>query len=390
MKEKYNKNIYCFKDDDYSYVEFIKNNGGFVYNDFGGNNVSYKKLHHYDCAFLHNLGGGKSRTRVRKICSPNKEDLIDWLNKERGILGKGYSECPCMHSGNYKKADFNKILIDLKNTNDEKSASTNGIKINLTDSNGVTELDSAKEFAKKLIDIYNNRKIPSYIEHFKKAGFTNESLISDKNKIFQLIILASYDQQPFTRIARGWEPIWFELPKILEKLSLFSLKDVKKYELPEIENKLKSTTFYNYHLDSKGTPGTSYENTFMDTLNICEDYNILQIILNASSSREVKNIQMFIYKNIRNIGPMIASKIIMYTMREIKIGKAKKEHFDLISESLLGEYHNNKFITEIEKRYGQGYIEKVIKSLKELGDPLAIDALYFVDRDEPQLKKNLL
>ena len=59
-------------------------------------------------------------------------------------------------------------------------------------------------------------------------------------------------------------------------------------------------------------------------------------------------------------------------------------------ESLLGEYHNNKFITEIEKRYGQGYIEKVIKSLKELGDPLAIDALYFVDRDEPQLKKNLL
>ena len=50
MKGKFNKNIYWFQNDDYPYVEFITNNGGFVYNDFGGRNVSYKKLHRYDCA----------------------------------------------------------------------------------------------------------------------------------------------------------------------------------------------------------------------------------------------------------------------------------------------------------------------------------------------------
>lgn len=76
----------------------------------------------------------------------------------------------------------------------------------------------------------------------------------------------------------------------------------------------------------------------------------------------------------------------MYTMREIKIGKAQPEHFDLISENLLGKYHNNKFVKEIETKYGQGFILEVVRTLKEFRDPLAIDALYFVDRDAPQLK----
>lgn len=386
MKGKYSENIYYFQNDDQAYIEFITKNGGFVYNNFGGSNVLYKKLHHFDCAWLHNLGGGKLRTSVKKVCSQDKNDLITWLEEERGILDRGYSECPCMNRNNYRKADFNSILISSKKIYSKKNTVIDSSKY----SNKAIDLESAKEFAKKLINIYNNRKIPLYVDHFRKAGFTNKSLKTDKNKIFQLIILAAYDQQPFTRAARGWEPIWFELPEILAKLGLYSLKNIKESKIAEVEEKLKNTTFYNYHIDSKGKLGTSYAETFMDTLNLCENYSILKMILNASTSREVKDIQVLISQKIRNIGPMIASKIIMYTMREIKVGIAQPEHFVLIVEDLLGEYHNNKFAKEIEARYGIGYISESIKNLKELGDPLAIDALYFVDRDEPQLKKELL
>lgn len=100
--------------------------------------------------------------------------------------------------------------------------------------------------------------------------------------------MASYDQQPFTRVARSWKSIWFELPDILKKLRIFTLKDVSKISIIDIENKLKNTTFYNYHPDSTGTNSTSYSVTFKDTLKVCEELNILEEILNASTSREVK------------------------------------------------------------------------------------------------------
>jgi hypothetical protein len=205
-----------------------------------------------------------------------------------------------------------------------------------------------------------------------------------------MIILAAYDQLPFTRAARGWEPIWFELPEVLTKLGLYSLKGIKDSNITDIENKLRNTTFYNHHLDSKGTAGTSYSETFIDTLSLCEDYSILKSIITAYSSNDVRDIQELITKKVKNIGKMIASKIIMYTMREIKIGIAQPKHFDLIVEDLLGEYHNNKFAKEIELKHGNGFIEEVIKNLKKIRDPLAIDALYFVDRDLPQLKEELL
>ncbi len=109
MKGKYIENIYYFQHEEKAYLEFIIKNEGFVYNDFGGRDASNKKLHHYDCKSLHNLGGGKLRTSVRKICSQNKGVLISWLDENRGILGKGYTECPCMSIDDYSQVDLNRI-----------------------------------------------------------------------------------------------------------------------------------------------------------------------------------------------------------------------------------------------------------------------------------------
>ena len=385
MKEYYSDNVHYFKKDDEAFLKFIKRNGGYVYNDFGGSNIANKKLHHYDCAFLHNLGGGSQRTSVGKACSGNRNDLLAWLRKK----SKEYSECPCIRNNFYSTVDFDRISNLAEETKSKKNTIFHNIKEGPQYTSKEINLDKAKEFALKLIDIYNNEKIPLYVKHYKKAGFTGESLTSDKDKLFQMIILASYDQQPFTRVARGWEPIWFELPEILMKLNLYSLKGVKESTITDIENRLRNTIFYNYHIDSKGTPGTSCAETFKNTATLCEVHNLLNKILCASSSSEVKEIQGFISKGVKNIGKMIASKIIMYVMREIKIGKAEPQHFDLIVDDLLGEYHNNKIIKEIETKRGEGFISEVIKILKELGDPLSIDALYFIDRDAPQLKKEL-
>lgn len=388
MNDKEYENIFFFKNNDLGFVEFIIKNRGYVYNDFGGNKVEYKKLHKFDCVYLHSLGGGKVRTSVAKVCSENLNDLIKWLGDNRGLFNIGYSNCPCMENQNYKIANLNNILFSLKNKVENPPEIKKNSKQIIAEV--VQDISLIKKFADTLIDIYNNKKVPKYNKNFEKAGFTKESMIQDKNKIFQMIILAAYDQQPFTRAARGWEPIWFELPELLSKLRLFTIRQVNEKSIVEIEDQLSKAVFYNYHINNKGNINTSYSYTFKDTAKVCQEFKLIKKMLNASSSYDVKQIQQIISGNIKNIGLMIASKIIMYTLREIGIGKARPEHFDLIFYDLLGEYHNNKFIKEIESKYSSGFIDQVIKELINLGDPLSIDALYYVDRDEPKLKDLLL
>jgi hypothetical protein len=69
----------------------------------------------------------------------------------------------------------------------------------------------AREIAEKLIEIYMKRKLPYYanINAASPEGFTKERIQSDpENSLFQMIILAAYDRQPFTYWAEGFEPIW--------------------------------------------------------------------------------------------------------------------------------------------------------------------------------------
>lgn len=108
-------NIYYFKQNDLDFIEFIINTKGYVYNDFGGKKVEYKKVHHYDCAQLHNLGRGFIRTSVGKHCSANLPDLIKWLEAERGLFNIGYTYCPCIENQDYRTADLKNILSVLGN-----------------------------------------------------------------------------------------------------------------------------------------------------------------------------------------------------------------------------------------------------------------------------------
>ena len=77
-----------YKDED-GFNQWIDNNpNGFIYNDFGGSNPNDKKVHLVNCPFIPRMN-----TNVKKVCSSNLPDLIDWLRKNRGPEGDGYTPC---------------------------------------------------------------------------------------------------------------------------------------------------------------------------------------------------------------------------------------------------------------------------------------------------------
>ena len=86
--------IEIFYHDEVGYGAWLRDVGGYVYNDSGGTNVDYKKLHRSDCIMLHNTRPGSKKTNVRKICSPTLDELLQYnIRRNRGPQGMGYSLC---------------------------------------------------------------------------------------------------------------------------------------------------------------------------------------------------------------------------------------------------------------------------------------------------------
>lgn len=88
-----NGEIKLFRNDDAGYEQWLNQAGGYVYNDFGGGDVEYKKLHRSSCNQLRKVKPGQKKTSVPKICSSNLAKLLEYLQRERGCEGEGYSPC---------------------------------------------------------------------------------------------------------------------------------------------------------------------------------------------------------------------------------------------------------------------------------------------------------
>jgi hypothetical protein len=64
---------------------------------------------------------------------------------------------------------------------------------------------------------------------------------------------------------------------------------------------------------------------------------------------------------------------------------------DELGTPILTEYHNTRLALELVKLCQQpDIVELVFKALIDLGDCFAIDALYYADRDKPELRNSLL
>jgi hypothetical protein len=259
-----------------------------------------------------------------------------------------------------------------------------------------TACENVRGLAFKLIRIYTEHKLPRAAEMNRKypEGFTKEKLQDNPDALYQMIILAAYDRQPFTRVARGWEPIWGlvnsgpSLPTILRAEGLFDTHSVLALSLDEIHSRLAPCRFFRYRLDSDGA-NTRYCRVFRDAAILVVNHNLRSLVMSARTAEDVKNLHRLL-DSIHGIGPTIASKLVMYTLREIGFGDINPKELHPAVAPILAEYHNARLANELRKSYGQHIVEQLFEALRDLGDPFAIDALYYVDRDEPQLKKLLL
>jgi hypothetical protein len=258
-----------------------------------------------------------------------------------------------------------------------------------------TTTEQAAEIARRLINIYVEHKLPRAAEMNRKypEGFTPEKLRDDANALYRMIILAAYDRQPFTRIARGWEPIWGvvdsgpSLPALLRAKELYSL-NVLSLTPEQISERLAECRFFGYKLDTDGA-NTRYCKTLKDGASLVNERNLKSTILSARSAEDVQKLHRF-FDGVHGIGPTIASKLVMYTLREIGMGSISPRELYPAVRPILAEYHNARLSEELKAKYGQPIIDQVFEALVKLCDPFAIDALYYIDRDEPDLKNWLL
>jgi hypothetical protein len=77
--------------------EWCKENEGYVFNFFGGTdrNVDMNKILHVNCRYLwRETDEGKRTTSYKKVCSMDLEELLTFVEKERG---RSFSYCrSCM------------------------------------------------------------------------------------------------------------------------------------------------------------------------------------------------------------------------------------------------------------------------------------------------------
>jgi hypothetical protein len=258
-------------------------------------------------------------------------------------------------------------------------------------------MNRAEQLARKLIEIYTMHKIPEAAKLNRKyeEGFTRDKIEGDTSALFQMIVLAAYDRRPFTIIAKGWEPIWGlidtgpSLPAILRNAGLYQLAQVLTLSKEDMERRLANCRFFKYRLDSDGAK-TRYCRTFKDAAELVSIRGLLSLMQSATTASEVKKIYELI-DGVHGIGPTITSKLIMYTLREIGVGNIDPRELYPAVKPILIEYHNARLTKELIQLCQQpDIVEQIFEALKVMGDPFAIDALYYIDRNEPALKKRLM
>jgi hypothetical protein len=254
----------------------------------------------------------------------------------------------------------------------------------------------ARMLAEKLIEIYVDGKLPHYakLNVASPEGFTEERIQNDpQNSLLQMILLSAYDRQPFTRWAGGFEqiaglnPSKESLPDILRSAQLFTVAGILCLKEDTIDRILVGCSFYGHHLASYSN--VQYARTFKEAAE--KVASLLSDIRGARTASDIGALHRKL-QSIHGIGTTIASKLIMYTFRESPYFGSSIHPRELYPavKPIMGEYHVGNIARVLKERYGQTIIDDILEQLKELGDPFAIDALFYIDREAPKLLEYLL
>ena len=177
----------------------------------------------------------------------------------------------------------------------------------------------------------------------------------------------------------GYEAIWGikrtdSLSKRLDEAGI-TLQNVRGWSDDELEKKLASSSFDGLTLHSFG-----HVDFALCAKQIATYTDELAIRIKAcSTSEDVEEIHQRIY-SIHGFGETIASKAIKYWFREIGVGAVAKSDFPVgVVSPILNEIHNQQ-ASKIFAALDTQFISNVASTLRERGDPFAIDALFYLHR----------
>lgn len=242
---------------------------------------------------------------------------------------------------------------------------------------------TADQIASFLIKKYNEQGIMETIRYFKQQGFTAKSLTSNSNDLFKFLVLIAYDRRPFNPYEIIWEK---DDPKsvfsVLDSKGLLDLNKIRKISEHALNAKLKQCIVrknLRLHDIKKSGRGIRFAKVMKEIA-----LRIDQIMLRLStikSSSDVESLHREI-DDIYGFGPTISTKVIMYLIRGMNIGKVPTSELGAIAKHFEGEWHNSKWCRRIENPSlggRKGLLQEVEQRLKD--DPMAIDYFFYLDRN---------
>jgi hypothetical protein len=230
------------------------------------------------------------------------------------------------------------------------------------------------EIASFLIRKFRNEKVKYVVKEFATWGFTKETLLESKDVLFRFLVLVSFDRRPYSPYELVWDinnsASVFSTLKRNGLLELNKVKSLKEEELNEI---LETLTVKNLHLNYLDL-GKKIK-TAKTMKEISSKIEQMEFQLNnISSAYDVMKLHQT-FDDITGIGPTIASKFIMYTIRCMGIGNVNPSQLDLIAQHLRNEWRNSKWVKQLQE---MGILEDVHQKLKE--DPFSFDYFWDLDR----------
>jgi tetratricopeptide (TPR) repeat protein len=240
-----------------------------------------------------------------------------------------------------------------------------------------------------IIKEFGRRYDREYVQYFSRMGFSHETIL-DPNVLFRFLATLSYDMRPLS-----YQQVWgppnhpeFDnnsVRQALEHLGI-ELAIVKKIDEETLREKLRSKELmvrenkFRMDVHDWGERGSIDHARGLKELaaNVENIAGLLNDLKLAGSIGEVYDA----IDSIPGFGVALTSKTILFIVRCFGVGFSEIDPKNLRSvvNGLLSELVIERRAKRLEAKGID--IQSLIDKMTELGDPLAIELLYLLDREE--------
>jgi hypothetical protein len=240
------------------------------------------------------------------------------------------------------------------------------------------------QIALALVRFYRGEVVPDVVSEFESWGFEKQALRDRDDDFFAFCALASYDRQPFT-FKGGYEQVWSEDPgsvrRLLESKRLLKHARMLAMSEEDLRHTLHGLVFgpwrLSYDRKRPGAGGTDYSRTLRGLAE--HTVELRGLCTSAVSEWDVASIH-YRFDSIHGIGPTIAAKLVKYLLRELQLAEVASENFTRIVPHLLHDFQSSELMKRLAPNSPQTLGRRLTAEVAKLGEPLAIDALFYADR----------